>query len=114
MNGLALWTLNGALFLALLGAQHTANSPMLPSFPPPEPSHPALPIDQPPVRVHGDKRQRYDPAKVKKDAAELARLAQSIPPGVDQVANGKLPKDLADRLKRIEKLSKQLRREISR
>ncbi len=114
MCGLALWTLNGILFFALLGAQHTNSSPMIPSFPPPEPSHPALPIDQPPVRVHGDRQQRYDPAKVKKDAAELAKLAQSIPPGVDQVANGKLPKDLQARLKRIEKLSKQLRREIAR
>jgi hypothetical protein len=50
---------------------------------------------------------------VKQQADELAKLAQSIPPDVDKVTKGQLPQDLAARLKQIEKLSKQLRREVA-
>jgi hypothetical protein len=60
------------------------------------------------------KRQPADPARLERDAHELASLAQLIPSEVQQVENGQLPKDLDGQLKRIEKLSKQLRREISR
>jgi len=58
-------------------------------------------------------RSRIDPAKLKRDADELASLAQTIPPGIEQTTKGVLPKDLVDRLKRIEKLAKQLRSQIS-
>jgi hypothetical protein len=60
------------------------------------------------------KRQPADSAQLQRDAKELARLAQLIPSEVQQVENGRLPKDLDGQLKRIGKLSKQLRREISR
>jgi hypothetical protein len=60
------------------------------------------------------KRQPADPAQLKRDAHELAQLAQLIPSQIEEVGNGRLPKDLDRQLKRIEKLSKQLRREISR
>jgi len=54
-----------------------------------------------------------DLARLKQDAAELAFLAQSIPPDVDQTAKGILPKDLDPKLRKIEKLAKQLRSRIS-
>jgi hypothetical protein len=54
-----------------------------------------------------------DLEKLKRDAAELASLAQSIPPDVDQTTKGILPQDLDKKLKTIEKLSKQLRSRIS-
>ena len=57
--------------------------------------------------------QSPDLARLKQDADELASLAQSIPPDVDQTTKGILPKDLGKKLKRIEKLSKQLRSRIS-
>jgi hypothetical protein len=60
------------------------------------------------------KRQPVDSAQLQRDAKELASLAQLIPSEVEQVEKGRLPKDLDEQLKRIEKLSKQLRREISR
>jgi hypothetical protein len=60
------------------------------------------------------KRQPADPAQLERDAKELAGLAKLIPSEVEQVKNGQLPKDLDGQLKRIEKLSRQLRREISR
>jgi hypothetical protein len=57
-------------------------------------------------------RQNIDVAKLRQDADELANLAQSIPPAVDQTTKGLLPKDLDQKLKRIEKLAKQLRSQI--
>jgi hypothetical protein len=54
-----------------------------------------------------------DPAKLQREAEELAQLSAGIPPRVNLVAEGQLPKDLADQLKRIEKLAKHLRSEVT-
>jgi len=54
-----------------------------------------------------------DPARLQQEADELAKLAQLIPSQVQEVKAGRLPKDLSERLKRIEELSRQLRRELS-
>lgn len=56
----------------------------------------------------------FDPAKLKQEAAELAQISAEVPEGFSLVAKGQIPKDLADRLKRIEKLAKHLRSEITR
>jgi hypothetical protein len=99
--------------IGLYGGQH--NAPLIPpTFPPPQQSNPPLPIDQPPTVVHGTRRQPFRPDQAKKQADELARLAQSVPPDIDKLAQGQFPRDLVTRLKRIEKLSKQLRREVAR
>lgn len=58
-------------------------------------------------------RVTVDYAKLRHDADELAALAQSVPAAVDQTSKGALPKDLAEKLKRIEKLAKQLRNKLS-
>lgn len=47
--------------------------------------------------------------KLRREAEELASLARSIPSDVNQTSKGVLPKDLSDKLKRIEKLAKQIR-----
>jgi hypothetical protein len=67
-----------------------------------------MPAPPPPVI-----RPRLDPAKVRSEADEIARLAQSLPVQVNQTEHGVLPKDLGHNLKRIEKLTKQLRRELN-
>jgi len=54
-----------------------------------------------------------DPAKLQAEAAELSRLANLVPPQIDQVKKGQLPKDLSENLKRIEKLAKHLRSQLS-
>jgi hypothetical protein len=61
-----------------------------------------------------DKPQPVRSPELQRDAQELARLAQLIPSEVHQVESGLLPKDLDGQLRRIEKLSKRLRHEISR
>jgi hypothetical protein len=58
-------------------------------------------------------RRTLDLDKLKHDADELAALAQSVPPDIDQTAKGVLPKDLGSKLKRIEKLAKQLRTQLT-
>jgi Skp family chaperone for outer membrane proteins len=50
---------------------------------------------------------------LQQEAEELARLAQSIPADLEQVNHGVLPKDLNNKLKRIEKLSKRLRNDLA-
>jgi len=60
-----------------------------------------------------DRRPAIDPQKLKHDADELAALAGAVPSEVDQTTKGMLPKDLTEKLKRIEKLAKHLRSQIA-
>lgn len=67
-------------------------------------------INEPPAKLE---RRPADPAKLQEEAAELSKLSSGIPFQMDQVNQGKIPKDLVDQLKRIEKLAKHLRSEVS-
>jgi hypothetical protein len=53
--------------------------------------------------------QKFDPAKLREEADELAKLAQLVPQDMGQITQGKMPKDAIERLRRIEKISKHLR-----
>src|SRR5438105_3799262 len=53
-----------------------------------------------------------DARELKKDADELARLSQSVPVDVEALNRGVVSKDLNEKLRRIEKLSKKLRSQI--
>ena len=53
-----------------------------------------------------------DPAVLKREAEELTKLAAALPDDVERAAKGSVAADLNERLKRIEKLSKHLRREL--
>ena len=66
---------------------------------------------EPPANI---KPKPTDSYKLQQEAAELAKLSATIPSQIDLVGNGQFPKDLGDQLKRIEKLAKHLRSEISR
>lgn len=57
--------------------------------------------------------QKVNIAQLNRDAAELAQLAETVRGQMDMVAKNELPKDLNDNLKRIEKLAKHLRSEVS-
>jgi hypothetical protein len=58
------------------------------------------------------KQARIDVAKLRQEADELARLAQTIPADVSSIQQGLLPRDTSEKLKQIEKLSKHLRSQI--
>jgi hypothetical protein len=60
----------------------------------------------------GQRPPQVDAAKLREEADELSKLAQSVPADVDQSMRGKLSREVPDKLKRIEKLSKHLRSEL--
>jgi len=64
---------------------------------------------EPPVAA----RPTVSAADVQKQADELLSLAQQVHIGTQRAAEGLLDKDLKDKLKRIEKLSKKLRDELA-
>ena len=108
-----LWS--AALLLALmqLPGQNPPWTPN-PNAPPrlPEVKH-HLPADEPPQPGQEEgKRPKIDTAQVKRDADQLAKLADEIPSSVEQANKGVVSKDLNDQLKQIEKLSKRLRRAL--
>jgi hypothetical protein len=57
--------------------------------------------------------RRIDLAQAQKEADDLARTAQTIPSDIASVRKGVLPKDVIEKLKQIEKLSKHLRNELN-
>ena len=57
-------------------------------------------------------RRSVDPVALQNQANQLADLAASMPKAVQNANKGLLEKDLVQRLKRIEKLSKQLRNQL--
>ena len=65
---------------------------------------------EPPAQA---KQKPADPAKLQQEAEELAKLSTGLPSQIEQLNHGQIPKDLAEQLKRIEKLAKHLRSEIS-
>lgn len=83
-------------------AQNRGNFPS-----PPPPLAPVPAPNRPTTKV-----KHLDAVQMQREARELSDLAQSVPADVESVNRGLLPKDLADKLKRIEKLSKHLRGEM--
>lgn len=83
----------------------------------PHPADPNWPQNQMPGKFpsgEAEKRRAVDTAKLQRDARELAELSASISADVNRANRGLLAKDVIDKLKRAEKLSKQLREELTR
>ena len=99
------------LFLQLLACTALGQKPLPPSVRQAEQAEENAQRNIPPPLYQ---RSPTDFAKLRKDAAELAALAQAIPSDIDQTGKGILPKDLTERLKRIEKLAKNLRSQVTR
>jgi hypothetical protein len=84
-----------------------------PEAPRPQPIH--MPPDfQGSPRQPQPRRPAFDAAKAQKRAQELAKLANQVPGEINQMSHDVFPKDLIQNLKRIEKLAKQLRGQVSR
>jgi hypothetical protein len=77
------------------------------------PRQPDTPIARPGTWAQPAAKRPVDMAQLKKESLELTKLADAIPEQIDQVSNGKLPKELLENLKGIEKLSKRIRSEVS-
>lgn len=59
-------------------------------------------------------RDRQSGPQLQKDAKDLAELCASIPADMDEVKKGLLAKDVLEKLKRVKKLSKRVREELTR
>jgi hypothetical protein len=81
---------------------------------PPDPSWPQNQLPSEQVSLEAQKRPPVDMLRLQRDAKELAELSASIPADVKRVNRGLLPRDLVEKLKRVEKLSKHLRSELTR
>ena len=103
-----------ALLLLALPAHPQLGSPLGRCGPhPPDPYWPQNQI--PEERASLEARKGHpDMVKLQHDAQELAELSASIPADVNRANHGLLSKDLVDKLKRVEKLSKQLRGDLTR
>jgi hypothetical protein len=93
------------LSLCFAAASQTRGSPSV-SEPADKPSGP----QGGPIAVH---TSHINAAQLRLDAKELLDLCQSLQVDIEQVNRGMLPKDTVLKLKRIEKLSKQLRSEVA-
>ena len=58
-------------------------------------------------------KRRFNAEAARKNAQQMAELAQRIPAQVDLLSKNVLPQDLARQLKQIEKLAKTLRSQIN-
>jgi hypothetical protein len=77
------------------------------------PTPPAPAVSNEPASPQAKHTRRYlDTVTMEREAKELAALAASIPGDIDQIKKNLLPSDALDKLKRIEKLSKQLRSQM--
>ena len=59
------------------------------------------------------RNKKVDLQQVKQEADELKKLADGVPAQIEQLAKNQYPKDLTENLKRIEKLAKHLRSEVT-
>ena len=85
-----------------------STTPHVPMPTPPPSLDPA-----PPKQETSHISRRVDLAQLQHEADDLARTAQTIPTDVASVRKGMFPKDVLDKLKQIEKLSKHLRSELN-
>jgi len=81
---------------------------------PPDPDWPQNQLPAGQVSLDKQNRPAIDPVSLERDARELAELSASIPADLERVNRGLLPKDVLEKLKRVEKLSKHLRSELTR
>ena len=96
------------VLLILLSASASPQRPTYPKPPqsmePDQTGPPAPPTNFP---------RRIDLRQLQKEADDLALTAQTIPGDVASVRKGMLPKDIIQKLKQIEKLSKHLRSQLN-
>ena len=104
--------LSTVLLACVLPARAQIKDAYIPGVPPPPASmdrdHAQAAPDEAKLPPH-----HIDLVKMQQEADDLARTAQTIPTDIGGVRQGTLPKDVIEKLKRIEKLSKRLRSELN-
>ena len=107
MKKVSLFSIPVTLFLLTAFAVPQNVHPHYPT--PPESMDPQAAADQTQPSIS----RRVDLLQLQREADDLARTAQSIPTDLSSVRKGMLPKDVIQKLKQIEKISKHLRAELT-
>jgi len=79
--------------------------------------NPNYPVQEIQAQKHpsaDDMRSRMSNLQLRKDAKELAELCASVASDMDGVKQGLLSKDVLEKLKRVERLSKRVREQLTR
>lgn len=79
----------------------------------PKPPAPAGGADASVIAKPEAQKKHFDAVQAEREARELSELANSISLDVDHLNQGLMPKDVIEKLKRIEKLAKHLRTEVA-
>src|SRR5580700_3544419 len=95
--------------LLLLCASVEASGQHRPTYPHPPQAADTASAEN--VQPQASQRTRLNPAELQQEVQELSSLAQDLTQDIDAVNRGLLPKDTVDKLKRVEKLAKRLRKE---
>lgn len=99
-----------SLLILCLISTRAQDVPRVHMSPPPasmDPDKKDVPADNPTLPRH------MDLAQLQKEANDLAMTAQTIPADVANVRKGVMPKDVLQKLKQIEKMSKHLRSQLN-
>jgi hypothetical protein len=109
MQKILLWlTISGQLMLASAANRFEPQRPVPPGVREAD-KQIDLPVEAPAPLY----RKPVDPAHLREEAEQLAKLSAAIPSQIEQLNHGQVSKDLGERLKHIEKLAKKLRSEIT-
>ena len=111
MNSFTVTKLLRVVPLLLLLASVEASGQHRPTYPHPPQAADTATLEN--VQPQPSQRARHNPAELQQEVQELSSLAQDLTQNIDAVNRGLLPKDTVDKLKRVEKLAKRLRKEIA-
>ena len=102
----SLWIIFFVATVPVLAQSVPPGAPIPPGYEPPPPA-----VYIPPYSGRSA-ASRVDPTVLESEAKELLELSQSVQPDIESLKRGLLSKDLLNKLKRIEKLSKHLREQV--
>lgn len=103
--------LAAAVGAVLLGGVGSLAQHRFPRYPVPPQPRATVPDEHQPEQKPSPPKMNL--TEMERESKELSQLAATIPGDVDLLKKGLLPKDVVVKLKRIEKLSKQLRGQVT-
>lgn len=111
MNSCAVTKPRWSLPLILVLVSAAASGQHRPTYPHPPQAADTATVEN--VQPQPSPKTHINPAELQQEVQELSSLAQELNHDIDAVNRGLLPKDTVDKLKRVEKLAKRLRKEIA-
>ena len=111
MNSCTVTKFRWSVPLLLLIASVEASGQHRPTYPHPPQAANRATVEN--VQPQTSQRAHVNPAQLQQEVQELSSLAQDLTQDIDAVNRGLLPKETVSKLKRVEKLAKQLRKEIA-